>query len=259
MTAASDDRTAAEGRRPVGRDRLAALAAAVGPLAVTAALVPFRRNVANTDAALILVLVIVAVAGNGHRTAGLLAAASAAVCFDFFLTQPYGQLAITSGQDVETMILLLLVGAGVTELAVWGRRQHAAVQRQTGYEAGIREAARSMADTGSPSVTIDRVTDQLTTLLGLTTCSYDYGAGVLGGRLARLRSDGQVEVAGQTLDIDRDGLPTDRAIELLVRSGFTYRGRFLMYAAPGGRPSLGSRLIAAAMAERVGAALTRSS
>jgi K+-sensing histidine kinase KdpD len=41
------------------------------------------------DAALVLVVVIVAVAANGHRLAGLLAALSAAAWFDFFLTAPH--------------------------------------------------------------------------------------------------------------------------------------------------------------------------
>ena len=61
----------------LSRDRLAVLAGLVGPLALTAVLVPFRTSFPNTDAALALVLV--AVAANGNRLAGVLAALSAAV------------------------------------------------------------------------------------------------------------------------------------------------------------------------------------
>ena len=75
--------------RYVNRDRLAVLAALAVPLALAAILIPFRTSFPNTDAALALILVVVAVAANGDRLAGVLAAVSAAVWFDFFLTQPY--------------------------------------------------------------------------------------------------------------------------------------------------------------------------
>ena len=45
-----------------GRDRLAVLGALVAPLALAAVLVPFRGSFPNTDAALALLLVVVAVA-----------------------------------------------------------------------------------------------------------------------------------------------------------------------------------------------------
>jgi Domain of unknown function (DUF4118) len=71
--------------RLVSRDRAAALAGLAAPLALTAALIPLRGSLPNTDAALALVLVVVAVAAAGRRLAGIVAAVSAAVWFDFFL------------------------------------------------------------------------------------------------------------------------------------------------------------------------------
>ena len=61
------------------RDRVAVFAALAAPLALAAILVPFRASFPNTDAALALLLVVVAVAANGYRLAGILAAVSAAV------------------------------------------------------------------------------------------------------------------------------------------------------------------------------------
>ena len=58
------------------RDRLALLAALAVPLALAAILVPFRASFLNTDAALAMLLVVVAVAANGYRLAGFLAAVS---------------------------------------------------------------------------------------------------------------------------------------------------------------------------------------
>ncbi|MFB6962195.1 histidine kinase, partial [Streptomyces sp. NPDC056309] len=66
------------------RGPVAIIAALVVPLAVCAVLLPFRAGLANTVAALVLVLVVVAAAALGHRLAGVLAALSAAVWFDFF-------------------------------------------------------------------------------------------------------------------------------------------------------------------------------
>ena len=115
------------------RDRFAIFAAIVLPPGVAGLLVPFRTSFPNTDGALVLVAVIVAIAANGHRIAGLLAAASAAVWFDFLLTRPYERLTITGRGDIETTALLLLVGAAVTELAVRGRRQRVRATTKEAY------------------------------------------------------------------------------------------------------------------------------
>jgi hypothetical protein len=63
----------------VTRDRIAVVAAIAGPVVVTAALIPVRASIANTDAALVLVDAVVAVAAARNRLAGYLAAASSAV------------------------------------------------------------------------------------------------------------------------------------------------------------------------------------
>ena len=127
------------------RARLALAAAILGSLTPAALLAPLRTEIANTDAALILVLVVVAVAANGYRVAGILAALSAAVWFDFFLTAPYHTFAINKRADIETTVLLMLVGIAVTELAVWGRSQHAEAGRRAGYLAGVQAAAQAVA------------------------------------------------------------------------------------------------------------------
>src|SRR5215469_15298517 len=86
----------------LSRDRLAVAAGLVAPLALAAVLAPFRASFANTDAALAMILIIVAVAAAGNRLAGYVAAISAAAWFDFFLTRPYEQFAINRAADIET-------------------------------------------------------------------------------------------------------------------------------------------------------------
>jgi K+-sensing histidine kinase KdpD len=237
------------------RDLVLVVAALIAPLVAAVALVPFRGGLASADAALVLVLVVVAVAAAGHRLAGVVAALSAGLCFDFFLIRPYGQFAINRREDVETTVLLLLVGIAVTGIAAWGRRQQALASKQAGYLAGIQDAAESVAPGTSPAELIDQVCQQITRMLHLRSCEFDYGTGVVGGDRPRLRQDGQVQYRGSIRDVEREGLPTDREIELLLGSA-SYRGRFVLVATPESRPSIAQRLVAVALADRVAAVLS---
>jgi K+-sensing histidine kinase KdpD len=239
-------------QRTFRRDHLAVLAALAAPLLLTLILVPFRSSFPNTDAALALILVVVAVAAIGHRLAGVLAAVSAAAWFDFFLTRPYERFTITRSADIETTVLILVIGVAVTEIAVWGRRQHLAASRRAGYLEGINAAAEAVAVGGSPSALIDQVCAQLTRLLSLRSCRFEYGVAGL-GRPARLRHDGQLTPAGPSREPEGDGLPADT--ELLVENHGLLQGRFLMSPQPGSRPTLEQRLVAVAFADQVGAAL----
>jgi K+-sensing histidine kinase KdpD len=241
----------------LSRDRLAVIAALAVPLALAAILVPFRSSFPNTDGALALLLVVVAVAASGYRWAGYLAALSAAVWFDFFLTQPYEHFTITRRTDIETTVLLLVIGAAVTEVAVWGRRQQAAASRRAGYLEGINAAAQAVAAGDSPSELINQVCGQLATLLSLRSCVFQYGKAGL-GKPARLAEDGKVVAGHRTWDVD-EPLPQYSDIELLVTNGRLLQGRFLMKANPDARPTLEQRLVAIALADQVGAALVGSS
>jgi len=240
-----------------GRDRVAVFAGLAAPLALAAILVPFRGSFPNTDAALALLLVVVAVAANGYRLAGILAAVSAAAWFDFFLTRPYETFAITRRDDLETTILLLVIGAAVTELAVWGRRQHVAASRRAGYLDGINAAAQAVAAGDAPSELVDQVTGQLTQLLSLRACQFQYGVAGL-GRPARMRHDGTVVVEQRAWDVDAEGFPPGVDLELLVESGGMFQGRFLMSPEPGAHPGQEQRLLAIAFADQAGAALATS-
>jgi K+-sensing histidine kinase KdpD len=77
-----------------------------------------------------------------------LAALSAAVWFDCVLTRPYERFIITRQADIEAIVLLLVIGMAVTELAVWGRRRHAAASRRAGHLNRIRAVAQAVAAGG---------------------------------------------------------------------------------------------------------------
>ena len=236
------------------RDRVACVAALLAPLAISALFVPFRGSVSSTDAALVLVLVIVAVAANGLVLAGILASVSAAVWYDFFLTRPYESLSITRRGDIETTVLLLVIGVAVSELAVWARQQASLATRQAGYLSGLHDAAAAAAAGESVSNLIRNVSEQITQLLELERCRFQPRVAGL-GQPARLLADGRVVAGAADWDVQAHGLPTTQEIELLVESGGLLQGRFLLRAGPGSHPTLSQRLVAVAFADQVGAAL----
>lgn len=239
------------------RDRVAVLAAIILPLGVAALLVPLRTSFNHTDAALLLVAVVVAVAANGNRLAGYLAAVSSAVSFDFFLTPPYEHFTMDRPADIQTTVLLLIIGAAVTELAAWGRRGNAAASERAGYLNGIYATAQATVTATDASAVTAQVSQQLTRLLSLKTCRFQVGVAGLGAS-ARLHHDGRVTVDGNDWPTDSRGLP-DAPMELLVQAGGYLQGRFLMQPQQGARPPLENRLVATALAEQVGVALADQS
>lgn len=224
------------------------------PLAACAVLAAFRDSIANTNAALVLVILIVAVAASGVRPAGLVAALSSAAWFDFFLTQPYQRFAIDDPADVETALLLVVVGVAVTELALWGQRQQAQASQAQGYLAGVVSAAHTVA-TGSADVTvlIEHVGSEITDVLDIDGCRFER---IAPHGLPRLEADGTVRRGDRVVDVAREGLPVDDEIELLATSAGTVHGRFLLTAAARvSRPGLAQRQVAVTLANEAGAAL----
>ncbi|MFF4147152.1 SpoIIE family protein phosphatase [Streptomyces sp. NPDC001698] len=106
---------------------LATLLAAVAlPLAVCMLLLPVRGTLAETNAALIVMLVVVAVAAFGNRGVAVITALSAAVSFVFFFTTPYASFTyIDNPDDAITAGLLLVVGLSVSQLACRYNRERA--------------------------------------------------------------------------------------------------------------------------------------
>ncbi|MDX3758011.1 DUF4118 domain-containing protein [Streptomyces sp. AK02-04a] len=174
------------------RDRIAAAGALLGPFLVALALVPFRTDLSNTNAALILVVMVVAVAAVGNRITGALAALSAAAWFDFFLTEPYERFTMTETDDIETAVLLLAVGLIVSQLAVHARRLEVVTVTDADHLHRIHETADLARTSRSADPVVEHVRRQLIELLGLRTCRFEYGT--LMGRPPRLEQDGSVAV-----------------------------------------------------------------
>ncbi|HLH58804.1 MAG TPA: DUF4118 domain-containing protein [Streptosporangiaceae bacterium] len=234
------------------RDRAAVAAALAAPIAAAAILLPWRASWANSNVALLLVVVVVAVAVLGNRLAGVLAAAGAAVWFDFFFTLPYERFTIRGSQDITTFVLLLIAGVAVSQLAARARRLRVIAITDAGYLAQIHQSAALAQKAASPYAVVEHIRGQLIALLDLQDCRFEYGA--LLGHPTRLEDDGTVRGRYGGWPVDEAGLPPEE-IELRASAGGQYFGRYMMTPKPGTRASLQARLAAVTLADLAGQAL----
>jgi len=229
-------------------------AAIVVPLLVAAGLAALGDSLTTATAVLVLVLVVVAVGAAGDRLAGVLAAVSSGLWFDFFLTRPTGQFAVNDPDDVEVVVLLVAVGVAVTEIALWGLRQQARAAGRAGFLDGVLESADLAAGEGVvPGDARRRVADLITTVLALDRCRFVAEPAPSGG-VAVLHRDGSVEWEGRSLAVEREGLPTDVEIALPVPGTGGSAGHFRLTAASRVlRPSLEERRVAVLLADQCAA------
>jgi len=234
------------------RDQIAFGAAVFLPLGIVAILISFRSSFANTASALILVAVIVAVAALGNRLCGFVATVSATLWFDFFLTQPYGKLAITHRPDIETALSLFAVGIIVTELAARSRHHHATATEEADFVGLIHDISELVASGAAATEVLARVQKELIDLLHLRAARYERGSAER--PILRIEHDGQVILGGMSWDVQGMGLPGPE-IELLVQSRGQPLGRFVLTPTAGYPVSHERRVVAVALADQVGAAL----
>jgi len=234
------------------RDAIAIVAGLVLPVAVAGALVPFRGSFASTASALVLVAVVVAVAANGSRVAGYIAAASASLWFDFFLTQPYERFAITHRPDIETAISLFVVGIAVTELAARNRYHHNVAVEESDYIGLVCYLSELVASGAPANQVIERASAELIDLLHLRDCKFDPTS--TEASVTSIEHDGNVSHGRLRWGAHQMGLP-GRQLDLFVQSRGQVLGRFVLVPTPGWPVPLQRRVIAVAIADQVGAAL----
>jgi hypothetical protein len=239
--------------RYLTRDAAAVAAGLLLPLAVSAAVIPLRSSWGVTNLALVLVVAVVAVASIGNRWAGALAALSAAAWFDFFLTVPYYRFTISQSADVKTFVLLLVVGAAVSQLAARARRLRVLAITDARYLAEIHETSELALTARSPDIVVDHVKSQLMNVLDLAGCRFEYGS--LLGHPPRLEQDGSVMVGRHRYAVEDGGLPGEE-IELRTIANGQYYGRFMLRPKPASRPSLQARLVAVTLADQAGRAFS---
>ena len=233
-------------------DRLAYLAAVVGPVAVGAALYPAREHVAPANLALVFVVCIVAVASTGRRGAAAVAAIASGLSFDYFLTVPYLELRMSRSTDVTTAILLLVVGLAVGELAARGLRARRRAEAGSERLSRIHGLAEQVAAGEEPDFLVMAAANELRDVLTLRDCQFTRVRVADAGAL--IEADGSVTMAGAIWPTEKLGLPTRRVV-LPVRGGGSELGWFVLTPTPALPVERDRCIVAVALADQLGAAL----
>jgi hypothetical protein len=140
--------------------------AIVAPLAVSGVLLVFREQLFTPNAALVLVLAVLTAAIAGGRWGGALSALVAALCFDFFFTRPYYSFTINRRHDVETTLILLVVGLVVGELVTRARRTRQLADASRREIDQIHRVAELAAGSGPEARLITIVEREVVEVLG---------------------------------------------------------------------------------------------
>jgi K+-sensing histidine kinase KdpD len=140
-----------------------AVGAFVASLLIGLLVEPFRGTIGLENVVICYLLVVVAAAAIGGRAPGIVAAVSAALAYDFFLTTPYHTLVIDSLAQVITVALLVATGVVVS---IGGRVRRRSAAAAEAYADAIR-LLHQVTETAAAAGPIDRVAAEgLQRLLG---------------------------------------------------------------------------------------------
>jgi K+-sensing histidine kinase KdpD len=242
----------------VNRDRSESLgwacASALVIIFVAGWLVLVRDAIGNTNVALILVVFVVAAGVFGGRLAGVTAAVVASLSFNFFHTQPYLTLRVKEGEDVVTVVLLLVVGLVVGELArIRQRTRHEVVSQATGAHV-LEEVTALLAADATLEETWAAVREGIQRTLGARSAVFVPGAG--SADLPLLTRSGRMVPSLSTWTGHGFQLP-DRA-SIPVVSGLGLLGHIEVESTAGRSVSIDERRVAVALADVLAIALERS-
>jgi hypothetical protein len=215
---------------------------------VASACIPLRSSLPNTDIALVLVATIAVVARLGGRAATVLGSVSGALSFGYFHTEPYGHWQIAHARDVETTVLIVLVGVFVGELTLRVSHHRAAAARGSADLAVLAETAELMAVGDDPGLVVAAVAGELVRLLGLVDC--EFSAEPPSGSVPWVGRDGARSGPGPLATID----PAP-AFDLPVWVQGQVLGHYRMTFRSGAEPPADRLGLAVSLADQAGAAL----
>ena len=225
---------------------LKVVASALVPALVATAWIPLRRSLPNADIALVLVATIAVVARLGGRIGTVLGSASAALSFGYLHTEPYGHWQIAHARDVETTVLIVLVGVLVGNLTLRVFHHRAVADRGSRDLAVMAETAELMAVGDDPGLVLEAVAGELRRLLRLSDC--EFAAGPPTGAHRWVERDGSLGARRGTED------PAGRVLDLPVWVQGQVLGHYRLVLAED-PPSADRLAVAVSLADQAGAAL----
>jgi K+-sensing histidine kinase KdpD len=222
-------------------------------IAVAALLSSVRDRVGAANSVLVLVVLVVAAAALGGRTAGAITAVVAALSFNFFLTMPYHSLVIASSHDVETFVLLFVIGVSVSELTVQRERIRLDANRTKALLDGLLQVSEQVRRGQPVADTWNTAETALVRGLGLLECRYE----PVGESLSPLPEITVDDLVPRTKRFSGRGweLPLDGAA-LPVDFGRKRLGRIVLTPGVSRGVSIEERRVAAAIAAQLGIALS---
>ena len=194
-----------------------------------------------------------AVAATGDRLAGVVAALSSGLWFDFFLTEPYLRLTIDDPDDIQAAVLLVLIGLSRDRARHLGPAPAGAGLAPLGLPRRRARPAAATVSAGSPGPTRWSTSSPPTS----PTCWVPTPAATSPGRCATPESrvldhDGVLTQNGHRRDVDRTGLPVDEYVAIEVRRATRVVGHFEVTAATRVvRPSREQCRVAVLLADQV--------
>jgi hypothetical protein len=152
------------------------------------------------------------------------AALSAALSFDFFQTPPYYSLRIDRAEDVETVLLLLVVGLTIGDLVTRRRRDRAAAATSGAELERLHRITQLAAGGEAPGPLIYLVRTELIEMLGLEDCEFQRPPFV--EPMPRLQHGG-IAIPPR-MGLPDDQVDADRKVELPVWGEGLELGRFVL-------------------------------
>jgi K+-sensing histidine kinase KdpD len=137
-------------------------AAFVVSVLVGVVLDPFRSSIGLENVTIVYLTVVVIAGAVGGRSAGLVAAISAALSYDFFFTTPFHTLRIDSSDQVVTVLLLLAAGLGSSVAGRASRRAGIRAEEEAAAIRTLHAVSRAAAMGQRPdSVAVERLRELL--------------------------------------------------------------------------------------------------
>ena len=241
---------------PKPADTLVGSLGAIAAIAVAALLTPLRETAfGNTNAALVLVVVVAATASHGGRAAGAVSALIAALSYNFFLTRPYLSLHIDHTTDVVTVLLLVVVGLVVGEFARNRFRRDRQLRRTTAGSHRLERVARLMSDGMRGDELANAFAHEIAEELDAREVRWQPGSEPTG--LPVIEPSGWIPSSIHHHQAEGFELPADGG-ELPVLFAGSQVGSMLLTPSPGVGVSIDERRVAVALVDLLGSAIGRN-